>query len=136
MGMTFSFNAVGDELVSDENIVYDDDTYYSDVDPEAVEGMDDTSDIEVSGEINPSYSEATVEIDNIYNGEVNEYTDGEEYENVTYYDDTANVAGLADGLVMDPASLWITLALFLCLYLPFIPYRKGRYAALVNAYER
>ena len=102
MGMTFSFNAVGDELVSDENIVYDDDTYYSDVDPEAVEGMDDTSDIEVSGEINPSYSEATVEIDNIYNGEVNEYTDGEEYENVTYYDDTANVAGLADGLVMDP----------------------------------
>lgn len=43
---------------------------------------------------------------------------------------------IGNGLVMDPASLWITLALFLCLYLPFIPYRKGRYAALVNAYER
>ena len=42
---------------------------------------------------------------------------------------------IGNGLVMDPSSLWITLALFLCLYLPFIPYRKGRYAALVNTYE-
>lgn len=43
---------------------------------------------------------------------------------------------IGSGLVMDPASLWIALALFMCLHIPWIPYRKGRYAAAVNAYER
>ena len=42
---------------------------------------------------------------------------------------------ISNGLILDSAALWIALALFACLYLPFIPYRKGRYAAIVNAYE-
>ena len=42
---------------------------------------------------------------------------------------------ISNGLAMDPAALWITLAIFLCLYVPLIPYRKARYAALVNEYE-
>ena len=43
---------------------------------------------------------------------------------------------ISSRLVMDPVALWITAGLFLCLYLPLIPFRKGRYAALVNEYER
>ena len=42
----------------------------------------------------------------------------------------------SSGMLMDPCPLWITVTLFFCLYIPFIPYRKGRYAAVVNAYER
>lgn len=43
---------------------------------------------------------------------------------------------IGSGLALDPAALWIALILFLGLYIPWIPYRKGRYAAVVNAYER
>ena len=42
---------------------------------------------------------------------------------------------ISNGMALDPVSLWLALALFMLLYLPLIPYRKGRYAALVNKYE-
>lgn len=42
---------------------------------------------------------------------------------------------ISNGMALDPASLWLTLALFILLYFPLIPYRKRRYAALVNRNE-
>lgn len=39
------------------------------------------------------------------------------------------------GMIMEPAPFWGAIVLFFVLYLPFVLYRKGCYAALVNQYD-
>ena len=43
---------------------------------------------------------------------------------------------ISTGVALYPAAMWLTAILFLLLFLPLIPFRKGCYAAMVNQYEQ
>lgn len=43
---------------------------------------------------------------------------------------------ISTGVALYPTAMWMTAMLFLLLFLPLIPFRKGCYAAVVNQYEQ
>lgn len=43
---------------------------------------------------------------------------------------------ISTGVALYPTAMWLTVILFLLLFLPLIPFRKGCYAAVVNHYEQ